>query len=211
MRDRARRSGCLPICLQSSPTCASSPRRSCTTRSAPPSTRRLTAAASGAHLRSAGQYLPPRLCRLALPRRTWAGLWFSVNLFAAAGGEVYRIDRHPTMAHHPATPMHEADLRLHLSQQTDLPIGLVDLRAFQAHKAAEEFRRQAGSGAAAVLLDGIDVGHASTGRRAPVGSQRECAATFHHWQLRAHRKSGRPLAQHRHDRGGASARRYCYR
>ena len=37
------------------------------------------------------------------------------NLFAAAGGEVYRIDRHPTMAHHPATPMHEADLRLHLS------------------------------------------------------------------------------------------------
>ncbi len=80
------------------------------------------------------------------------------HLFAAAGGEVYRIDRHPTMAHHPATPMHEADLRLHLSQQTDLPIGLVDLRAFQAHKAAEEFRRQAGSGAAAVLLDGIDVG-----------------------------------------------------
>ena len=43
------------------------------------------------------------------------------NLFAAAGGEVYRIDRHPTMAHHPATPMHEADLRLHLSHQTDLP------------------------------------------------------------------------------------------
>ena len=79
------------------------------------------------------------------------------NLFAAAGGEVYRIDRHPTMAHHPATPMHEADLRLHLSYQTDLPVGLVDLRAFETHKVAEEFRRQAGSGAAAVLLDGIDV------------------------------------------------------
>jgi uncharacterized protein YgbK (DUF1537 family) len=79
------------------------------------------------------------------------------NLFAAAGEEVYRIDRHPTMAHHPATPMHEADLRLHLSHQTDLPIGLVDLRAFERRKVAEQFRRQAGSGAAAVLLDGIDV------------------------------------------------------
>jgi uncharacterized protein YgbK (DUF1537 family) len=79
------------------------------------------------------------------------------NLFAATGNEVYRIDRHPTMASHPATPMHEADLRRHLSHQTDLPIGLVDLRAFQAQEVAEQFRRQAGSGAAAVLLDGIDV------------------------------------------------------
>jgi uncharacterized protein YgbK (DUF1537 family) len=79
------------------------------------------------------------------------------NLFAVAGSEVYRIDRHPTMAHHPATPMHEADLRLHLSCQTDLPIGLVDLRAFKDHNVAEAFRSQAGSGAAAVLLDSIDV------------------------------------------------------
>jgi uncharacterized protein YgbK (DUF1537 family) len=79
------------------------------------------------------------------------------HLFATAGSEVYRIDRHPTMAHHPATPMHEADLRLHLSQQTDLPLGLVDLRAFQDHKVAEGFRLQADNGAAAVFLDGVDV------------------------------------------------------
>ncbi len=79
------------------------------------------------------------------------------NLFAAAGNEVYRIDRHPTMASHPATPMHEADLRLHLSHQTDLPIGLVDLRAFESHTVAEQFHRQGGGGAAAVLLDGINV------------------------------------------------------
>mgnify|MGYP003575172342 CR=1 FL=1 len=41
------------------------------------------------------------------------------NLFAAAGagGEVFRIDRHPTMRRHPVTPMHEADLRLHLAKQ----------------------------------------------------------------------------------------------
>jgi uncharacterized protein YgbK (DUF1537 family) len=41
------------------------------------------------------------------------------NLFAAVrtGGEVYRLDRHPTMREHPATPMHEADLRVHLRAQ----------------------------------------------------------------------------------------------
>jgi len=46
------------------------------------------------------------------------------NLFAAlrTGGEVYRLDRHPTMREHPATPMHEADLRLHLRAQ-----GLIDV------------------------------------------------------------------------------------
>jgi uncharacterized protein YgbK (DUF1537 family) len=46
------------------------------------------------------------------------------NLFAAAGsgGEVFRIDRHPTMSRHPVTPMDEADLRLHLVKQ-----GLADV------------------------------------------------------------------------------------
>jgi uncharacterized protein YgbK (DUF1537 family) len=78
------------------------------------------------------------------------------NLFAAAGKQVYRIDRHPTMAHHPATPMDEADLRLHLARQTNLAIGLVDLRAFQSGNAREQFRLQADGGAAAVLLDGVD-------------------------------------------------------
>jgi 3-oxoisoapionate kinase len=78
------------------------------------------------------------------------------NLFAAAGKDVYRIDRHPTMADHPATPMHEADLRRHLALQTNLPIGLVDLRAFQNHSAAEQFRQQQESGAATILLDGLD-------------------------------------------------------
>jgi 3-oxoisoapionate kinase len=38
------------------------------------------------------------------------------NLFAAAvtGGEVHRLDRHPTMKKHPVTPMGESDLRQHL-------------------------------------------------------------------------------------------------
>jgi len=49
------------------------------------------------------------------------------NLFAAAGGDVYRLDRHPVMARHPVTPMAEADVSKHLSKQTDARFGLMDL------------------------------------------------------------------------------------
>ena len=49
------------------------------------------------------------------------------NLFASAGlgGTVHRIDRHPTMARHPVTPMDEADLRMHLARQGFEGMGLV--------------------------------------------------------------------------------------
>lgn len=49
------------------------------------------------------------------------------NLFASAGlgGAVHRIDRHPTMARHPVTPMDEADLRVHLARQDLTDMGLV--------------------------------------------------------------------------------------
>jgi uncharacterized protein YgbK (DUF1537 family) len=51
------------------------------------------------------------------------------NLFARSGlgSAPFRLDRHPTMRHHPVTPMTEADLRVHLSQQTSWPIELVDV------------------------------------------------------------------------------------
>ncbi|MEJ5902286.1 four-carbon acid sugar kinase family protein [Ochrobactrum teleogrylli] len=57
------------------------------------------------------------------------------NLFAAYQGETYRIDRHPVMSRHPVTPMHEADLRLHLAQQTTLKAELVDSAALAASEA----------------------------------------------------------------------------
>ena len=49
------------------------------------------------------------------------------NLFARAGtgGPVHRLDRHPTMAHHPVTPMDEADLIRLLSRQTTARVGLL--------------------------------------------------------------------------------------
>ena len=53
------------------------------------------------------------------------------NLFARMGigsdGEIYRLDRHPSMSKHPITPMDESDLRLHLAKQTKKRIGLFDI------------------------------------------------------------------------------------
>lgn len=53
------------------------------------------------------------------------------NLFAKMGtagdGIIYRLDRHPSMSHHPVTPAEESDLRLHLSAQTKMKTGLVDI------------------------------------------------------------------------------------
>lgn len=49
------------------------------------------------------------------------------NLFARVGDVTYRLDRHPTMSKHPITPMRESDLRLHLAEQTDKQIALIDL------------------------------------------------------------------------------------
>jgi 3-oxoisoapionate kinase len=51
------------------------------------------------------------------------------NHFATVQGETYRLDRHPTMARHPITPMDEGDLRLHLRKQTQQTVGLLDILA----------------------------------------------------------------------------------
>ncbi len=57
------------------------------------------------------------------------------NLFAkmgtGGGSQVYRIDRHPSMSHHPVTPSKESDLRLHIGEQTNQPIGLIDYTKFE--------------------------------------------------------------------------------
>jgi 3-oxoisoapionate kinase len=77
------------------------------------------------------------------------------NLFAEAGGVWYRIDRHPTMRHHPVTPMTEADLRLHLARQTKLAMGLVDLTAFQSRTAQKHWQSRVDARAGAVVFDGF--------------------------------------------------------
>ena len=80
------------------------------------------------------------------------------NLFAAAAGTWYRIDRHPTMRRHPVTPMTEADLRVHLAHQTKLSMGLVDLAAFQLHTAQQVWQRHVNASDGAVVFDGFSEG-----------------------------------------------------
>ena len=58
------------------------------------------------------------------------------HLFAAAGEDVYRLDRHPVMARHPITPMAEADVTRHLAAQTSRRIALVDLESLATDAAA---------------------------------------------------------------------------
>ena len=54
------------------------------------------------------------------------------NHFAAAGDEIHRLDRHPTMSRHPTTPMHEADLRIHLGRQSKAPVSLMSVTDLDA-------------------------------------------------------------------------------
>jgi 3-oxoisoapionate kinase len=111
------------------------------------------------------------------------------NLFAAAGDTVYRIDRHPTMRCHPVTPMREADLRVHLKEQTDLSIGLLDMLGLKSPDACERFR-DINRKSDAVLIDVIDEATlAAAGRllwqvdRQPflVGSSGVEYALIRHW------------------------------
>ena len=91
------------------------------------------------------------------------------NLFARSGtdGKVHRIDRHPIMSAHPVTPMHEADLALHLGAQTAQRIAKLTLPAFTAGGAAldAELATLAGASpdstgaAGAVLFDGSTAAH----------------------------------------------------
>jgi 3-oxoisoapionate kinase len=74
------------------------------------------------------------------------------NLFALANGAAHRLDRHPTMARHPVTPMDEADLRRHLARQTDRRIELIDLLALRGGRAAAP----QGDDVPVVLFDALD-------------------------------------------------------
>ncbi|MDE0947647.1 MAG: hypothetical protein OSA39_12525 [Sphingobium sp.] len=78
------------------------------------------------------------------------------NLFAVAGGLVHRIDRHPTMARHPVTPMNDADMRVHLARQTSARIALATIDRIQAGDAEQLFLEAVDEGMESILFDGMD-------------------------------------------------------
>ena len=85
------------------------------------------------------------------------------TLFAAtrAGGDVVRIDRHPTMSKHPVTPMNEADLRQHLGLQGLENIGAWHLPAWKLSPDGQQAALQAlvDQGSEAVLFDVTETAH----------------------------------------------------
>ena len=82
------------------------------------------------------------------------------NLFARSGtdGQIHRLDRHPIMSVHPITPMHEADLSVHLGQQCNLKIAKATLDDLQqgAEGLLARIAELKRSGAEAVLVDGLN-------------------------------------------------------
>ncbi|MGL4325514.1 MAG: four-carbon acid sugar kinase family protein [Beijerinckiaceae bacterium] len=78
------------------------------------------------------------------------------NLFAAVHGRVHRLDRHPVMAHHPVTPMDEADLTRHLARQTARRIGLIDCAALARDGGAEALDACAGPDGPVIFIDVMD-------------------------------------------------------
>jgi len=82
------------------------------------------------------------------------------NLFARMGigskGEIFRLDRHPSMSKHPVTPADESDLRLHLAKQTSRKIGLIDiLQVQQSDDLKSSVDELINNKAEIVLFDGL--------------------------------------------------------
>jgi uncharacterized protein YgbK (DUF1537 family) len=83
------------------------------------------------------------------------------NLYARMGigsqGEIYRLDRHPSMSRHPSTPMNEADLRLHLGEQTQQQIGLMDILSIELNETEAEDKLETliESGNRIILFDAL--------------------------------------------------------
>lgn len=117
------------------------------------------------------------------------------NHFAAYGDEIYRLDRHPVMSRHPSTPMHESDLRVHLSHQTRTEIGLMNMNDLAGDEkqvdAREAQRLDAKPGM--LLYDALTNEHLSTvgrllwkhGRQSPhfvIGSSGVEYALAAHWR-----------------------------
>lgn len=88
------------------------------------------------------------------------------NLFARMGtagkGKIYRIDRHPSMSKHPVTPAQEADLTLHLAQQTNKTIQLINITTIEAGEETVLSAVKANEGAEILFFDALNTQHLQT-------------------------------------------------
>jgi len=83
------------------------------------------------------------------------------NHFARYGigsqGEIHRLDRHPAISRHPATPMREADLRQHLARQTNRRVALFDILqlSLPAGPCRASFKKMLAAQPEVVLFDAL--------------------------------------------------------
>lgn len=117
------------------------------------------------------------------------------NLFARVGDVTYRLDRHPTMSKHPITPMKEADLRVHLGEQTERKINALNVWHMEGsdEDIAAYFQSLVDEGAEIIVMDAVDSHHlhitgrliwSQTGEKPVfiVGSSGVELALAMHWQ-----------------------------
>ncbi|MBB6637315.1 four-carbon acid sugar kinase family protein [Cohnella thailandensis] len=101
------------------------------------------------------------------------------NHFADYRGDVYRLDRHPSMSRHPVTPMKEADLLVHFAEQTSGTLSLYSVTDLEQSLDRRQTRWAdlLGSEKNAVLMDALNEEHIrSIGEL--VGSSAEHASLF---------------------------------
>jgi uncharacterized protein YgbK (DUF1537 family) len=71
-------------------------------------------------------FVPLLVAAPALGRFTVFGNHFA-RYGIGSNGQIFRLDRHPSIRQHPVTPMTEADLPMHLAKQTKRQIALFDI------------------------------------------------------------------------------------
>jgi 3-oxoisoapionate kinase len=105
-------------------------------------------------------FIPLLVAAPALGRYTIFGQHFARYGIGSAGA-IHRLDRHPSISKHPVTPMTEADLRLHLAQQTQKRIALFDILkvALPPQEALTALRQLLATKPEVVLFDALLPGH----------------------------------------------------
>lgn len=78
------------------------------------------------------------------------------NHFATWGRGIERLDRHPTMANHPSTPMHEADLRRILAAQGVPHVVSFDVTRLRAPDAAAQLAALIAESPPAIACDALE-------------------------------------------------------
>lgn len=113
------------------------------------------------------------------------------HLFAGSPDGVFRLDRHPVMSRHPATPMDDSDLLRHLARQTALASALIDLEALSTAPQTRWTEAMA-TGARILSIDSIDAETETAAGRLIWENRKDCSlvagsqgveyALVRHWQ-----------------------------